>query len=337
MILVTGGTGLVGSHLLYHLTQKNDTIRAIYRTEEKRNHVKKIFSYYTDDVQLFFSKIEWIQADITDVPSLEIVFKDVSEVFHCAALVSFNPKDYRKMRQVNIDGTANVINFSIENKIRKLCFVSSIAAVGDAVNGKPITEENEWNEADENNEYSITKYGAEMEVWRGSQEGLDVVIVNPGVILGSGFWNEGSGKLFTQINNGFRFYTEGITGFVSVKDVVKAMIQLMESKIKNERFILVSENKSFKDILFAIADGLGKKRPTIKISKIVTSVFWRIDWVLTKLIGKEPLLTKNSAKSSHNKSCYSSKKIEKKLFFQFNPLAKEIKKTAIDYGFKRHF
>jgi nucleoside-diphosphate-sugar epimerase len=320
MILVTGGTGLVGSHLLYQLTQKNDTIRAIYRTDKKQNHVKKIFSYYTDDVQQYFSKIEWIQADITDTPSLEPVFKNITEVYHCAALVSFNPKDYRKMRQVNIEGTANIVNFSIENKIKKFCFVSSIAAVGDAINGKPITEENEWTDTGDNNDYSITKYGAEMEVWRGSQEGLDVVIVNPGVVLGSGFWQESSGELFTQINKGFKFYTEGITGFVGVKDVVKAMIELMNSDIKNERFILVSENKSFKDILFTIADGLNKKRPSIKTSKLLTSIAWRIDWLLTKLSNKELLLTKNSAKSSHNKSYYSSEKLKKEINFEFNKI-----------------
>lgn len=324
MILVTGGTGLVGSHLLWYLAQKDNAIKAIYRTDKKREYVKKIFSYYTEDVDAIFSKIEWVLSDITDVFSLESVFKNITEVYHCAALVSFDPKDYRKMRQVNIDGTANIINFSIENNIKKFCFVSSIAAVGDSINNKPITEENEWSDNSDNNDYSITKYGAEMEVWRGSQEGLNVVIVNPGVILGSGFWNEGSSKLFTQVNNGFKFYTEGVTGFVHVQDVVKAMISLMKSTIKNERFILVSENNSFKDILFTIADNLNKKRPSVKASKLLTSIIWRIDWLLTKLTGKKPLLTKNSAKSSHNKSYYSSEKIERDLNFKFTPINKVI-------------
>lgn len=331
MILVTGGTGLVGAHLLYHLIQKNDTIRVIYRTEKKRENVKKIFSYYTENVQENFSKIEWIQADITDIPSLEPVFKKITEVYHCAALVSFSPKDYRKMRQVNIDGTANIINFSIENKINKFCFVSSIAAIGNSINSKPINEGNEWSENDNHNGYSITKYGAEMEVWRGSQEGLNVIIVNPGVILGSGFWNENSGKLFTQINNGFKFYTEGITGFVGVHDVVKAMILLMESNIKNERFILVSENKSFKDVLFSIADTFNKKRPSIKVGKIITAIAWRIDWLFTIITSREPLLTKNSAKSSHNISYYSSKKIQNQLGFEFESIAKSCATICKDF------
>lgn len=331
MILVTGGTGLVGSHLLYHLTLKNDIIRAIYRTQEKKEYVKEIFSFYTDNIEPLFSKIEWIKADITDTPSLEPVFKNITKVYHCAALVSFAPKDYRKMRQVNIEGTANLINFSIEANVEKFCFVSSIAAVGDTINGKHITEENEWNDNGEHSGYAITKYGAEMEVWRGSQENLEIVIVNPGVILGSGFWREGSGKLFTQIDNGFKFYTEGVTGFVGVIDVVNAMTQLMESKISNQRFILVSENSSFKDVLFAIADGLGKKRPSIKIGNLVTELFWRIDWILTKLIAKPPLLTKNSAKSSHNVSLYSSEKIKEQFNFKFNSLENVIKTVCKEF------
>ncbi|CAL2103994.1 Nucleoside-diphosphate-sugar epimerase [Tenacibaculum sp. 190130A14a] len=331
MILVTGGTGLVGAHLLYHLTLKNNTIRAIYRTDEKRAHVKKIFSFYTENITPLYAKIEWIKADITDVPSLKPVFNNITQVYHCAALVSFDPKDYRKMRQVNIEGTANLINFSIEGSVDKFCFVSSIAAVGDSINGNPINEENEWSDNGEQHGYAITKYGAEMEVWRGSQEGLDVVIVNPGVILGGGFWSEGSGKLFSQVYNGFKFYTEGVTGFVGVTDVVKVMIQLMESNIKNERYILVTENSSFKDVLFAIADGLNKKRPSIKIGKLATEVFWRIDWVLTKLTGKTPLLTKNSAKSSHNISRYSAKKIQQQLSYTFNSLEKTINTVCKEY------
>lgn len=329
MILVTGGTGLVGSHLLYHLTQKNDAIFAIYRTKSKLETVKKVFSFYTSEVDNCFSKIRWIQADITDIPSLENVFSNTfNQVYHCAALVSFNPKDYRKMRQINIDGTANIVNFCIENKVKKLCFVSSISTIGNSINNQLVTEKNEWNNEEENSEYGITKHGAEMEVWRGSQEGLEVVIVNPGVILGSGF-TEGSSKIFSQIKNGFKFYTEGVTGFVGVKDVVKAMIQLMNSELKNERFILVSENKSFKEIFFAIADKFNVKRPSIKIGKTATSIFWRLDWLLTKITGKEPLLTKNSARSSHNKEYYSSEKIKNKIGFTFEKINEVILKHEL--------
>lgn len=334
MILVTGGTGLVGSHLLYHLAQKNDIIFAIYRTKSKLKTVKKVFSFYTSEVSKYFLKIKWIQADITNIPLLENVFSlgKISQIYHCAALVSFNPKDYYKMRQINIDGTANMVNLSIDYNIKKFCFVSSISAIGNSINGRPITEKNEWNPETENNEYGITKHGAEIEVWRASQEGLDVIIVNPGVILGSGF-KEGSSKIFEQVKSGFKFYTEGVTGFVGVQDVVKAMIELMDSNIKNEQFILVSENKSFKDVFFTIANGFSVKPPNIKISKIITAIFWRLNWLLTKITGKAPLLTKNSARSSHNKEYYSSEKIKTMLGFTFDKISDVV--TEVCKNFKK--
>lgn len=330
MILVTGGTGLVGSHLLYHLCLQNVAIRAIYRTKSSLENVKKVFRYYTENENLF-SKIEWYQADITDVPKMIPAFSDVKHVYHCAAFISFNHKDYRKMRKVNIHGTAIIVNLCIAAKIEKLCFVSSIAAVGDSLKGKIVTEENEWNKELDNSGYSITKFGAEMEVWRASQEGVDVVVVNPGVILGSGFWNSGSGKLFSQVNNGFRFYTEGVTGFVSVQDVVKPMILLMNSPVKNERFILISENKSFKEIFFLIADTLGKSRPSIKIKPWQTNLFWRFAWCVSKIARKEPLLSKYSARSAHSVAEYSSEKIQKKINYQFEDLEKSVQRISKRY------
>lgn len=330
MILVTGGTGLVGSHLLYHLCLQNDVIRAIYRTKSSLENVKRVFSFYTDDETLF-SKIAWFQADITDVPSMISAFSNVKKVYHCAAFISFDPKDYIKMRKVNIHGTAIIVNLCIDAKIDKLCFVSSIAAVGDSLKRKIVTEENEWNKELDNSGYSITKYGAETEVWRASQEGVDVVIVNPGVILGSGFWSSGSGKLFSQVYKGLRFYTEGITGFVSVQDVVKSMILLMNSTVKNERFILVSENKSFKEIFFLIADTFAKKRPSKKIKPWQTNLFWRFAWGISKITGKQPLLSKYSAKSAHSISKYSSEKIQNTLSFEFQNIAESIKNISKNY------
>jgi nucleoside-diphosphate-sugar epimerase len=330
MILVTGGTGLVGSHLLYHLSLQNESIRAIYRTASSLEKVKNVFLSYTENATLF-EKIEWFLADITDVPSMIPVFKNVNKVYHCAAFISFNPKDYREMRKINIHGTAIIVNLAIDAKIEKLCFVSSIAAVGESINNEIITEENEWNKELDNSGYSITKFGAEMEIWRASQEGINVIVVNPGVILGEGFWNSGSGKLFTQIYNGFDYYTEGITGFVSVKDVVKAMILLMKSNINNERFILVSENKSFKEILVAIADAFGIKKPSKKVVYWQTEIFWRMAWLLSKFTGKEPLLSKYSAKSAHSVATYSSEKLIKTVNFQFEKMEFTINDIAAKF------
>lgn len=331
MILVTGSTGFVGSHLLYHLCLENDEIRAIYRTESSLEKVKKVFSYYASDKNLF-NKISWLKADITKVPDMIIAFENVSQVYHCAAFISFNPKDYREMRKVNIHGTAIIANLAIDAKVDKLCYVSSIAAVGDAKIGEEyITEECELNKELDNSGYAITKFGGEMEIWRASQEGVKVIIVNPGVILGGGFWNSGSGKLFSKVYKGFNYYTEGITGFVGVKDVVNAMISLMKSDIKNERFILVSENKTYKDVLFQIADTLGVKRPKQKIKPWQTSVVWRISSLLSRITGKAPLLSKYSARSSHSVSKYSSDKIKKKLDLIFDDVDLVIEETSKNY------
>jgi dihydroflavonol-4-reductase len=330
MILVTGGTGLVGAHLLHHLIKNDETVRAIYRSEEKIKAVKKVFSYYTDDASLF-SKIKWFKADITDIPSMIPAFVGIEKVYHCAAFISFNPKDYREMRKVNIHGTAIIVNLSIDAKVKKLCFVGSIASVGDAIKGELITEANEWNKELDNSGYSITKFGAEMEVWRASQEEVAVVIVNPGIILGSGFWFASSGKLFSQVYKGLKYFTEGITGFVGVKDVVKAMVSLMDSDIKNERFLLVSENKSYKEILFLIADAFGKKRPSKKIKVWQTNLLWRVSSLLSLCTRKEPLLSKYSAKSAHQVSEYSSKKIKKIINFQFEEMKVVIQNVCNDY------
>ena len=317
MILVTGGTGLVGAHLLYQLSLTDDTIRAIHRKKSDLNAVKNVFSYYTNDFQKQFQKIEWIESDIIDVSSLEKAFKGITHVYHCAAIVSFDKKDYQQMRKVNIEGTANMVNFALTNNIQKFCFVSSIATIEKNLSNKLIDETNEWNTETNNYGYAITKYGAEMEVWRATQEGLDVVIVNPGVILGSGFWHSGPGELFIKFYNEFKFYTEGMTGFVGVKDVAKTMIDLMNSSIINERYILVSENSSFKNVFFKIADSFGKKRPSIKVTNTLSNIAWRLEAIKSFITRKSPLITKHSASASLSSYEYSSEKIKTALNFKF--------------------
>ncbi|NNC70166.1 MAG: NAD-dependent epimerase/dehydratase family protein, partial [Flavobacteriaceae bacterium] len=173
MVLVTGGTGLVGSHLLYQLSLNNDTVVAIHRESSDLSAVKRVFGYYTKDVDSLFAKIIWKQADITDISALQKVFKtNFKQVYHCAAMISFRSGDYYKLRSINIQGTANLVNFSLEQDVEKFCFVSSIATLDEQSGQKVITEENEWNPELEHHGYAITKYGAEMEVWRASQEGL---------------------------------------------------------------------------------------------------------------------------------------------------------------------
>jgi nucleoside-diphosphate-sugar epimerase len=309
MILVTGGTGLVGAHLLLHLIENGEKVRAIYRSVTSMEKTKSLFSMYKKES--LFEQIEWIPADITEVPSLEIAFQNIDTVYHCAALISFDPKDEDILRKTNIEGTANIVNFCIAYEIKKLCFVSSIATLGDLLpHEKFITEETEWNPEKPHNDYAISKYGAEMEIWRGQQEGLNVIIVNPGVILGPGFREQGSGQLFTKVKNGLKFYTLGSTGFVAVTDVVRMAHQLMQSEIKNERFTLIAENSIFRDILNTMADALGVKKPEIHAKPFFMEMLWRLDWFVSNISQQNRKLTQTTAKASYANSIYSNQKIK---------------------------
>lgn len=328
MILVTGGTGLVGAHLLFHLLNENKQIRAIFRNEKKFENVKRIFSYYSKDADTLFNKIEWVEADLNNIPQLTEAFKDITHVYHCAAFVSFEPDKFDVLKKTNIKGTANVVNFCISNKVKKLCYVSSIAALGSSLKNEIITEETEWNKEIDNSVYAITKYGAELEVWRGTQEGLNAVIVNPGVIIGPGIWRYGSGSLIKMIYNGLKYYTTGSTGYVDVNDVVKAMIQLVKSNHKNERYILVSENLSFKDFFTKTARYLGVKPPQKEAKPWLLNIAWRLDWLKQKLTGKRRVLSKQTAKSALTETYYSNKKIKEAIGFEFLPMDKSIEITS---------
>lgn len=330
MILVTGGTGLVGSHLLYELISKGENVRAIYRRAHKLETVKHVFSYYSKQIDKLYNKIDWVEADITDIPRLQDAFKGITHVYHCAAFISFEPDKYRRLRNINIKGTANIVNLCLSNNIQKLCYVSTIAAIGKPTHPQTlITENTPWNPEDDNSVYAITKYGAELEVWRGTQEGLDAVIVNPGIILGPGYWHGGgSGSLFKQIYKGLSYYTTGGSGYVDVYDVVDSMVRLMKSSITNEGFILVSENLLFKDFNSKTAKALGvsKKQKLIKAWQL--QILWRLDWLKHKLFGKRRRLSKQLAKTITSVTKHDNSKIKTALDFKFTPVDDSIQNVS---------
>lgn len=329
MILVTGGTGLVGAHLLLHLLENGENVRAIYRNQKRIEKTKSVFDFYnkTD----LFEKINWLEADILDVPSLENAFIGITQVYHSAALISFDPQDEEKLRKTNIEGTANMVNFSIAKGIEKFCFVSSIAALGDiAPHETYITEETDWNPEKPHSDYAISKYGAEMEVWRGLQEGLNVIIVNPGVILGPPqmmtIFDEGSSEIFRKVANGLSFYTLGSTGFVAIDDVVKITFELMKSHIKNERFTIIADNIIFRALLNTIADTLKVKRPHIHAKPLFMNLLWIADFLL---FFKKRSITKATAKASYSNNLYSNEKIKTALGTVFTDIHQYIKDSSL--------
>jgi dihydroflavonol-4-reductase len=327
MILVTGGTGLVGSHLLLQLAENEVGIRAIYRSQKAIDKTKSLFQLYQKES--LFAKIEWVKADIIDIPSLAIAFQNVAYVYHCAALISYDPKDEDQLRKINIEGTANIVNLCLDFNVKKLCHVSSIAALGDLKLHEPqVTEETEWNPEALHSDYAISKYGAEMEIWRGQQEGLEVVIVNPGVILGAGFWDQGSGIFFSAIQKGFPFYTKGSTGYVGASDVAKIMVQLMNSNLVGERFSVIAENLTFQNVIFEIANKLNVKKPKREAKPWMLLIAWRLDWFLATFFRTKRKISKYSANSLLATDMISNEKIKSTLNFEFQSIESVIQEVV---------
>ncbi|RZJ29494.1 MAG: NAD-dependent epimerase/dehydratase family protein [Flavobacterium sp.] len=327
MILVTGATGLIGSHLTLRLLQNGESVRAIYRDEKGVSRTKRLFRLH-QKLDLF-RQIDWVKADILDIPSLDAAFQNVDYVYHCAALISFDPNDEEALRKTNIEGTANIVNFCLASGVKKLCHVSSMAALGDLKEpDKTITEETEWNPEKPHNDYGISKHGAEMEVWRGFQEGLNVVIVNPGIVIGPPLWETGSSKLFEMIKKEHPFYTLGTMGFVSVDDVVAIMTALMKSEISTERFTLFSEMLSYRDVFFMAADAMHKKRANIEAKPWMTSIGWRLDWIRANVFGGKRIISKDDARSLHTTDDFSNEKIRMALGYNFKSVKEAISESV---------
>lgn len=319
MVLVTGGTGLVGSHLLYFLLKKGVAVRAIHRKSSKLESVREVFKFYTEDPDFLYNSIEWMEADVTDISALKKAFEGVTQVYHSAAYISFNPRHFQKLKKSNIEGTANIVNLCIEHKVSKLCHVSSIATLGSTTDGSLIDEQVAWNPEANNSVYAITKYGAEMEVWRGTQEGVDAVILNPALIMGSGYWRSGSGMIVNMVAKETKYYTSGGVAIVDVQDVVKAMIMLMESEIRNEQFILAGENLRYKELLSKLAASLEVKPPSKFIPKWKLDLVRRLDWLSAKLTGSRRRLLKATVNSMYKESYYDGAKITRHLDFKYTP------------------
>jgi dihydroflavonol-4-reductase len=317
-VFLTGATGFVGAYLVRALLSEGYEIRAMKRKGSP-------LLLLGEDAK----EVEWVEGDLLDLPFLEEVMQGVEQVYHAAAMVSFDPKDVRKMMEVNVRGTENLVNTALVAGVDKFLQISSIAALGRKKNEKRIDEKAQWENNSINSNYAISKFKAECEVWRGVQEGLNAVIVNPSVILGAGYWHSGTGKMFVQANKGLRFYPQGVTGFVDVRDVAWASVKLMQSEISAERFILNAENYSYLQLFSEMAEALGKKAPKWKMPHWGVELMWRAELLRSKALGVKPLITKELARNLESHYEYSAKKIEKAIDYKFIPLSQTIKETAV--------
>lgn len=327
-IIVTGGTGLLGSHLLIELSKTENQIIALKRPTSNLTSVEKLFRWHFKGKEKPFEKIQWVNGDITDVDTLLEIFTEDSEIYHAAGKVSFNDKDKEELYKVNIKGTANVVNAALEKRIRKLCYVSSIAAIGRSSDNALTHEEIPVENLAKISPYAVSKYEGEREIWRGIAEGLNAVIVNPSIILGSGNWHNSSVRLFLQVYKGLKFYTQGTNGYVAADDLAKIMIQLMNDEITAERFIVNSENISYQQLFTWMAGALNVKSPQHLAGPFLSGISWRLLKAASLLTGKPQLITKETAQTANSDYRYSNEKIVNHTGFVFKPVKETIKETA---------
>ena len=329
---------MVGSHLLLELLTAGKKVRAIHRKNSDLEAVKKIFSYTvpSEEAEFLFRQIEWKETSLNDIPALIEAFKGITRVFHAAALVSFNKKDNAALRKTNIEGTANIVNLCIAGGIEKLCYISSIATMGLSIGETSISEDFTWHPEKDHSEYAISKHGAEIEVWRASQENVPVIILNPGVILGPGFWDKGTGKIFTKINKGLNYHFPKTTGFVGVKDVARLAVIAMDSPVQNEQYILVSENLSFKEVLDKVAVQLGKQPPKKELKPWMVSIGWVYQSIAFTLFGVKKLISRRDQKTLFEHSFYNNSKVIEEFDFKFQPVEEVIAETAMLFKKGKH-
>jgi len=287
----------LGTELITQLLAQGKQVRAIYN--------KTPLPEFNNE------QTEQLQCNILDVIGLEEAMKDVEQVYHCAAIVSFNPKRKQEMYKINIEGTANVVNAALDAGIKKMVYISSVAALGRIRENETVNETMNWTEQTSNSAYGQSKYMAEMQVWRGIGEGLNALIVNPVIILGPGDWNSGSSKIFKSIYDEFPWYANGSSGFVDVRDVAKAMIELMNSDVTAERFIISAENRSYADVFNMIANAFGKKRPYRQVTPTLAKIVWRLEAIKSFFTGKDPLITKETAATALAQVKFDNSKLKR--------------------------
>ena len=311
MVLVTGGTGLVGSYLIKALLGTGTPVRALCR----RPYEGFVLTPAERE------RVEWVRGDLMDVLSLEDAMEGVRHLYHCAAVVSYNPRETDTLLRVNTEGTANVVNAALEKGVRKMVYVSSVAALGRLRENDPIDESSQWSEETNNSNYGRSKYYGEMEVWRGMAEGLEAVVVNPTIILGAGDWEKGSAELFKSAYDEFPWYTEGVSGFVDVRDVAEAMIRLMNSPLHSERFLLSGDNWTYRQLFTTMAGAFGRRSPHKAVTPLLGEIVWRMEKIKSLFTGKSPLVTRETARTAQTVTRFDNRKVTEALpGFRFTPL-----------------
>jgi nucleoside-diphosphate-sugar epimerase len=322
LVFLTGATGFIGSYILKNLVAKGYAVRAIRRSN-------KLPFYIPQEV---LNEVEWVDGDVLDIVSLTDAMQGADAVIHSAAIVSFAKRERHQMYHVNVEGTANVVNAAVENKVKRFLHISSVAALGRTTKTETVTEQKKWEENKSNTHYAISKHHSELEVWRGFAEGLQGVVINPSTVLGYGDWHQSSCAIFKNAYKEFPWYTKGVNGFVGVEDIAEVAVQLLLSDITQRKFIVNAENWSFQQLFNTIADGFGKKHPHKQATKAMGEIAWRLEKLKETFTGKKALLTRETAKIAHSKTSFDNSAVLKALpGFEFTPLETVIKNSCEKY------
>lgn len=318
--MVTGASGFVGSHLVKYLSGKGEQVRALYNSTPPDTGLQTL------------PGVTWLKCNLLDVYDVEDALQNITDVYHCAAIVSFNKEDKQQLLHFNVESTANIVNEALEQNVRKLIYVSSIASLGRSKEGIPITEEEQWEESKYNSVYAESKHLAELEVWRGQGEGLNAAVINPGIILGEGNWDTGSASIIKMIYKEFPYYTSGTNAWVDVIDVAKIMHQLMNSNITGERFIVSTDNISYKDVFTSLANAMGRKPPHKKAGRLLSGLVWRLSVLKSWLTGKPSTLTRETARTAQRKAMYDNSKLLNTLQgFSYTPFDETARRIAVSF------
>jgi nucleoside-diphosphate-sugar epimerase len=322
MILVTGGTGFIGAYIIKNLVEKGKQVRAIRRSAKLPFFIPR----------QIFDKVEWVEGDVLDVISLNDALQGVDAVIHSAAVVSFSKKDRDRMNQVNVEGTANLVNAALDNKVRRFLHISSVAALGRTTTVETVTEQKKWEPNKNNTRYALSKHFSEMQAWRGFAEGLEGVVVNPSTVIGYGDWHQSSCAIFKNSYREFPWFSKGVNGFVGVEDLAEAAVQLLLSDITQKKFIVSAENWTFQKLLNAIADGFGKARPGKEATRFLGELAWRMEKLKEIGTGKRALLTKETARIAQSKTSFDHSALLNALpGFEFTPMETVIKNACDKY------
>ena len=328
MIFVTGGTGFVGAHLLRHLVSRQEKVLALKRPQSNTEYTKRVFQTYPDDPSGLFRQVEWVDGDVLDYEGLLEATRQAEAIYHAAAHVSFDPAQQRTMLETNIRGTANLVNVALENGVERVAYISSVAALDPAKEDRVVDELQFGNNPTRYSAYAESKFQGELEIWRGVEEGLKAIVVNPSIIIGPLAPAEGPGGFFQSIRKGLGFYPSGVTGFVDVRDVCRAVLELMDRGLYNERFILSQDNHSYRHVFQTIARAFNRRVPGKKIPSFATALAWRLEWMRAKLMKDKPRITREIHESAHRQVHFSNEKIRNAIGFQFIPIEQSIQDTV---------